>query len=130
MKTLIVDDEIVCRRKMEFIMKNFGDCHAVAAGEEAISAFKKAWEDWSPFSLIMLDVSMPGKDGTETLFEIRQMEQEKNVPPDHRVKVIMTTARSDKSTVCSSIQAGCDGYIIKPFDRDKIQEELSKLWKA
>jgi two-component system chemotaxis response regulator CheY len=130
MKTLIVDDEIVCRRKMEYIMKNYGDCQAVETGEEAVAAFAKAWEDWSPFALIMLDVSMPGMDGTETLFQIRQMETQKNVSPDHRVRVIMTTARSDKSTVCSSIQAGCDGYIIKPFDQEKVRDELAKLWHA
>jgi CheY-like chemotaxis protein len=129
MKTLIVDDEIVCRRKMEFIMKNFGDCLAVETGEQAVTAFAKAWEDWSPFTLIMLDVSMPGMDGTETLYQIRHMETQKNVSPDHRVRVIMTTARSDKSTVCTSIQAGCDGYILKPFDQEKVREELAKLWR-
>ncbi len=128
MKTLIVDDETVCRKKMEHIMKNFGECQSAADGEEAIEAFKKAWEEWSPFSLIMLDISMPVMDGTETLFQIRQMESQKNVPAENRVKIVMTTARSDRSTVCTSIQAGCDGYVVKPFDKEKINEALAKLW--
>ena len=40
----------------------------------------------------------------------------------------MVTARSDKNTVVTSIQAGCDDYIIKPFDRETVRKKLTKLW--
>jgi two-component system chemotaxis response regulator CheY len=129
MKILVVDDEFVSRRKMEQIMKNFGDCVAVATGAEAIAAFRDAWDRWAPFDLITLDVSMSDMDGTEVLYKIRQMEVAHDIVEQNRVKVMMATARSDKSTVATSIQAGCDAYILKPFDRDTVRETLAKVWR-
>jgi two-component system, chemotaxis family, chemotaxis protein CheY len=128
MKILIVDDESVSRKKLERIMMSFGECMAVSSGAEAIKAFKDAWDQWAPFALITLDVSMPEMDGTETLFMIRQMESSKNVPDENRVKIIMVTARYDKSTIATSIQAGCNGYIIKPFDFETVSKEMKKCW--
>jgi two-component system, chemotaxis family, chemotaxis protein CheY len=130
MKTLIVDDEPVSRMFLERIMSEFGECVAVSSGAEAIAAFKNAWDLWAPFGLIMLDITMPIMDGTEILFVIRQIEIAKHVPPENRVKIIMTTARSDKSTVATSIQAGCDGYLLKPIDWETINREMKKFCRA
>jgi two-component system, chemotaxis family, chemotaxis protein CheY len=127
MRFLVVDDDGVCRKKLECFMKEFGECETVASGAEAVVAFKKAWDDWRPFNLIMMDVLMPGTNGTETLFEIRRLEKDKKVPVEDRVKIIMTTGRSDKDTVVKAIKAGCDGYLIKPFTEAKVREELEKL---
>lgn len=127
MKILVADDEIVSRRKMERIMKNFGECVAVASGVEALAAFKEAWDHWAPFTLITLDISMPEMDGTETLLKLRDMEVSNQVPTENRAKVMMVTARSDISTVVTSIQAGCDDYIVKPFDADTVSKKLTKL---
>ena len=127
MKTLVVDDECVSRMKMQHIMESFGECVAAADGAEAVAAFKDAWDHWAPFDLVTLDVCMPGMDGTAVLFEIRQMEIEHGAADSSRVKAIMVTARSDKSTVVTSIQAGCDDYIVKPFDRETVHKKLTKL---
>ena len=129
MRTLIVDDDPISRMLLEKIMASFGECVAVSNGAEAISAFKSAWDRWTPFTLLMLDISMPVMEGTEALFVIRQLEIAKNVPAENRIKIIMVTARSDKSTVATSIQAGCDGYIIKPFDWEIIKKTLTKIWR-
>jgi two-component system chemotaxis response regulator CheY len=128
MKILVVDDEPVSRRMLERIMQTFGDCSSVASGGEAIAAFEAAWASWAPFDLITLDVSMPEMDGTETLSQIRQRENAKHVPNDKRVKVVMVTARSDKPTVLTAIQAGCNDYITKPLQRETIAKKLARLW--
>jgi len=39
----------------------------------------------------------------------------------------MTTALSDPETVSTAIKNGCDGYLIKPYNRDDIKEILTKL---
>jgi two-component system, chemotaxis family, chemotaxis protein CheY len=128
MRILVVDDDPISCMFLENIMSSFGDCEAVSSGADAISAFKNAWDQWAPFKLIMLDISMPVMDGTETLFAIRQTEIAKNVPAEDRVKIVMVTARSDKSTVTTSVQAGCDGYVIKPFDWEIIKNMMDKVW--
>lgn len=127
MRILVVDDELVSRKKMEIIMSSFGECVAVDSGETALIVFEAALADKKPFDLITLDVSMPQMDGTEVLFEIRKTEQQHSLSKDKRSKVIMVTAQSDKDTVITCIQAGCDSYVVKPFDRASITGRLVEL---
>lgn len=127
MKILVVDDEMVSREKMKMIMGHFGECDAVENGADAVEKFVSAWNGWSPYDLISLDVQMPEMDGLQVLNRIRGMEREKNVPEDKRARVIMVTARNDKDTIVSSIQAGCNDYVVKPFDKTIVAKKLAKL---
>jgi CheY-like chemotaxis protein len=127
MNILVVDDELVSRRKMEVIMKGYGVCETVETGEAAIAAFCRAWDNWLPFDVITLDVSMAGMDGTEVLRKIREKEADKGMPVPDRVKIIMVTGQLDKTTVVTCIQAGCDGYVSKPFDGYTVRQKLLRL---
>jgi two-component system chemotaxis response regulator CheY len=128
MRVLIVDDEVVSRKKMERIIQGFGECFTAACGKDAVVAFKKAWEDWDPFDLITLDITMPDMEGTEVLFQIREMENSKHIRSSRRVKVLMVTARADREAVATAIQAGCDDYLTKPFQGDMISRKLVALF--
>ena len=127
MRILVVDDEVVSRQKMVKIMESYGECVAAEDAYQALQLFRKALKDGAPFSLVTLDVSMPGMDGTEALFEIRSFEAQNRIIPDDNVKVIMVTARADKDTVITSIQAGCNDYIAKPFERQAVAEKLARM---
>ena len=127
MKSLVVDDELVSRKKMESILATFGDCTAVASGKTAILTFSKAWHAKTPFELMTLDVSMPDLDGKEVLFRIREIENESKLALDKRMKIIMVTSRSDNETVISCLQAGCNDYIVKPFDLETMRKKLIKI---
>jgi two-component system, chemotaxis family, chemotaxis protein CheY len=127
MKILVVDDEIVSRDKLNRIMRCFGTCQDVSNGEEAIQAFCTAWEKRQPFELVMLDISMEGIDGLAVLKKIREFEKEKKTPPEKRVKITMVTAESVSTTITACIQSGCDGYILKPFNREVIKAKLDKM---
>lgn len=127
MKVLVVDDELVSRKKMENIMLAFGQCVAVESGSEALKAVEEAIVKEEPFDLITLDVSMPGMDGTEVMYEIRVIEDQKNIPKENRSKVLMVTGQSDKDTVITCVQAGCDGYVVKPFNSLIMAEKIKKI---
>jgi CheY-like chemotaxis protein len=127
MRTLIVDDELVSRKKMEKIMTAFGQCVTVESGAEALKTIQEAIDRGEPFDLITLDVSMPGMDGTEVLFEIRVIEQQKNIPKENKAKILMVTGQSDKDLVITCMQAGCDDYVVKPFDSTIMAEKLKKI---
>jgi len=127
MKILVVDDELVSRKKMQKIMVNFGECEEFESGSEAITAFKKALENRTPFDLITLDIVMPELDGIEVLFEIREIENLKNIPEEKQVKILMVTSHSDRDNIITSIQAGCNDYIVKPFDREMVIEKLENI---
>lgn len=127
MKILIVDDEMVSRRKMEIIMREYGDCESVENGNSAIRAFAEAIETGILFDLITLDISLPDMNGTNVLNVIRELEKGNAIAEDNRVKVLMVTAHGDQDIVMTSIAAGCDDYIIKPFTVDTITQKLEKI---
>lgn len=127
MKVMIADDELVSRNKLLKIMEPLGECDAFEGGLAAIEAFRKAHEKGEPYQLLLLDISMPDVDGTLVLYEVRRMEKEREILDKNRVKVIMVTSRSDKDTVITSVQAGCDRYIKKPFNRELVFRKLEEL---
>lgn len=127
MRVLVVDDELVSRNKMLKIMGNFGECVTVDNGKAAIKAFKEAWEIREPFDLATLDISMPGMDGTEVLYEIRKIEKAKKIPKEKHIKILMVTSHADRDTVITCIQAECDDYIVKPFNKEVVLGKIKKL---
>ncbi len=127
MKILVVDDEVVSRKKMGKIMDDLGECCIAESGTEAITAFNEAWSLGMPFDLILLDINMPDISGIEVLNRIRQIEKDKSLAKSHCVKVMMVTSYSDKDLVVDCMKAGCNNYIVKPFDRDRVLDKLSSI---
>ena len=127
MKSLVVDDEIVSRKKLQKILGSFGKCDDADSGSAALDTFRKGLQDGEPYDLVMLDVSMPEMDGTDVLFSIRKAEKEVGISKDEHVKVVMVTSHADKDTVITCIQAGCDDYIKKPFEKETIANKLLGL---
>lgn len=127
MRILIVDDGFVNRMKMAKVLETFGVCVTVESGQAALNAIEMAIDNGAPFDLLTLDVSMPLMDGAETLSKARKIEEQRNIPKEKRIKVIMVTSMSDKETVTKCIQAGCDSYVVKPFDRAIMTRRLAEL---
>ncbi len=127
MKILVVDDEIVSRKKMEKIMDGLGECQIVDSGTSAVESFNEAWSLGMPFDLILLDISMPDMSGIEVLNIIRKMEKEKALAKSHCVKIMMVTTHSDKDVVVDCMKSGCNNYIVKPFDRERVLDKLSSI---
>ncbi len=127
MKMLIVDDELVSRRKMEIILREYGPYDVVENGNAAIRSFTAAIESGALYDLITLDISLPDMEGTTVLKMIRDLEMGNAIPEDKRVKVLMVTSHGEQETVISSIAAGCDDYIKKPFTLACITRKLEKI---
>jgi two-component system chemotaxis response regulator CheY len=128
MKILIVEDDFICRQIMKDILKKYGDCDIVVDGEEAIQAFRLAWEDNEPYDLICMDIMMPRMDGQEALKEIRAFEKEMNVRGVNEVKVIMTSALGDPKTVVESFyKSGATSYLVKPLTEDNLLSEMKSF---
>jgi two-component system chemotaxis response regulator CheY len=126
MKILIAEDDFISRKLLNTLLAPFGDVDIAANGKEAFTAVKMAIENNQPYDLICLDILMPELDGIMALKKIRQLETEKGLDPENRSKIIMTTAVSDKSYVLSAAQANCDGFLVKPINRERLFDEIRK----
>lgn len=127
MKMLIADDDYTSRLTLQAMLKGYGDTHLAADGSGATAAVRAALDEGTPFDLICLDVSMPMVSGQEALVAIRKLEQDAGGDPAPRAKVVMTTSHADKETVAEAIRAGCDGYVVKPYERAVLVEQLRRL---
>ncbi|MBI4667045.1 MAG: response regulator [Nitrospinae bacterium] len=127
MRILIVDDELLGRMVLNKILSAHGHCDSAVNGREAVEAFRMAWEEGDRFNLICMDIMMPEMDGHQALKLIRGYEEERGIFGAQRVKVLMISARDDSRTVLDSFKEGCEGYIIKPIEKDNIEKQLREL---
>lgn len=127
MRALIVEDDLISRKVIYKFLSEYGDCDITVDGMEAIDAFLLAHDEENPYDLICLDIMMPRLDGISALKVIRDMEQEKGISKEDRVKIIMTTALNETENVYEAFEYGCEGYAAKPLDTDKLIEVLEKL---
>ena len=75
--------------------------------------------DTTEFSLVILDLGLPGRDGLNVLKDLRRR---KNHTP-----VLITTARDTVSDKIEGLDAGADDYLIKPFDLDELSARIRAL---
>ncbi len=128
MKILVVDDEFVSLQKLTMLLMFHGECDAATSGEQALEMFVKAHEANAPYDLITLDIDMPGMSGPESVSKIREYEEDQGVSSlQAAVKILMVTAMSDGKSVMSSFKEGCEGYLIKPFNKEKIEKCLAEI---
>lgn len=102
LRVLVVDDDTALAEMIGIVLKSEGfDPVFCADGDLAFAKFQETEPD-----LVLLDLMLPGKDGTEVCREIRA---ESGVP------IIMLTAKSDTVDVVAGLEAGADDYVSKPF---------------
>jgi len=123
MKILIVEDDYTSRIVLHRLLLPFGETEIAVTGNQAVSAFSLALKGREPFDLVCLDIMLPGLDGQAVLKEIRTLESSGTREGRKPVKVVMTTALSDRTNVVEAIKH-CDGYLVKPIDRKKLVQCL------
>ena len=120
MRTLIVDDEAVCRRTMALALHTQGPVVEVDSGRSAINAVKEALLLRQPFDFITLDIVMADMDGHAALVAIRAMEEIAGILPGAGAVVLMTSALDDGQSIISSFREQCSGYLTKPVEFQKL----------
>ena len=127
MKILIVEDDLVSRKFLYKFMSDYGQCDITVDGMEGLDAYLIALDEDEPYELICLDIMMPKVDGVKVLKTIREMEKQRGIEGDERVKIIMTTALNDVDIVKDSFDSGCEVYANKPIDIKKLENVMEKL---
>lgn len=127
MKILIVEDDLSSRKFLYKFMKDYGECDITLEGIEALDAYLMALDEDNPYDLICLDIMMPKVDGIKVLKTIREIEKQRKIDENRRVKIIMTTALNDIDLVQHSFDGGCEAYATKPIDTKKLRAVMEKL---
>lgn len=126
-RILIVEDEMVSRRLLTHMLDPHGSCDVVVDGPEAILSFVMAIEEGCPYDMVFLDIRLPHLDGRTALRYLRRIEEERGLNIRHPSKVVMTTALDDPKNILGAFREGCEGYLVKPFDKQKFDEILAKI---
>jgi two-component system chemotaxis response regulator CheY len=100
---LAVDDSEPMRKLVELVLKSGG--HQVTLANDGVEALRKF--QVAKFDLIVTDVNMPEMHGIELIQAVRS--QNSDIP------ILVLTTESDDAMRKRGIEAGADGWVVKPF---------------
>lgn len=112
-RILITDDSNYMREALRGILQNAG--HEIVAeainGPNAVEIYKALLPD-----IVMLDMTMPGESGLDTLKRIIRINND--------AVVVMLAAVGKPEKVLEALNAGARGYVTKPFDEKSLLNAL------
>jgi DNA-binding response OmpR family regulator len=118
-KLLLIDDDLTLTELLaDYLAGQTHDVHVAYNGEEGLRRFYAVQPE-----LVVLDVTMPKRDGWHTLARIRELAT---------TPVIMLTARNEEANVLRGFALGADDYVIKPFSfaelAARVRSVLSRVY--
>ena len=114
-KVLYVEDDLEIQQEMLHYMSRFFKKIVTADdGVEGLKYYKK-----EHFDIVITDLSMPNMNGIEMLEEIKKINFDQIF--------LITSAHSESEYMMKAIKIGIDGYILKPFDYEQLNNELFKI---
>ncbi len=116
-KILAVDDSASMRAMVAFTLKAQG--HEITEAENGQEGLEKAKAE--TFDLIISDVNMPVMDGITLVRELRQQPAYRFIP----ILILTTESGGDKKMEGKA--AGATGWIVKPFDPQKLVAVVNKV---
>lgn len=117
-KVLVVDDSMFVAKQLGQILTSEGyEVVATAVdGKEGVDKYKDLYPN---VDVVTMDITMPRMDGITALEQIMAF--------DKNAKVVMVSALGKEELVKKSLMLGAKSYIIKPLDRKKVLERISKI---
>ncbi len=114
---LTVDDSASIRQMVTFTLKSAGyDVQEAVDGADGLGKAKM-----KSFDLILTDQNMPNMDGLTLIKSLRMMPQYRSTP------ILMLTTESSDAMKASGRAAGATGWLVKPFDPQKLIEVVKKV---
>ena len=106
---LLVEDDSVCASYLKELLEPYKiTLHIAKEGGEALRMIEKL----PSINLVLMDMKMPGMDGSEATRKVKAVRPE--------LPVIIQTAFTGKEDKENALRAGADDYIVKPLDPDRI----------
>lgn len=122
-RILLVDDSKTTRDLLKGILRDLqlNQVQTAEDGSVAVELIMAAEARNEPFDLIISDWKMPEMDGLQLLNFVRKSTQ------NNRVPFLIVTAEGENANVVAAVQAGANGYMLKPFTPKLVAERLQKI---
>lgn len=115
MKLLVVEDD---KRMAGYLQQGLAEeGYAVDVAYDGTKGYELA--DSGTYDLIVLDVVLPGKEGTEVCRELRQQQV--------KSKILMLTCKNELYEKVKGLDAGADDYLTKPFEFPELYARVRAL---
>jgi len=111
---LVVDDEAEIREGLELLLGSEG--YGVTSVETASEGLAKLEEH--PFDLVLLDVSLPDRNGIDVLREVRSR------APD--LSIVLITAYGSIDMARAAFKSGAQDFITKPWSNDELLAQVAQ----
>jgi CheY-like chemotaxis protein len=122
---LVAEDNEINALLMRSLLTRLGHQVVITTnGEEALESWLSAKSAGAPYDLVLMDIQMPQLDGIETTKRIRAREAGQ---PGRQTPILALTANTLVEDRYACFEAGMDGFLIKPLDREKLAEALTSL---
>lgn len=116
---LVDDEEFVIDTARRMLAVSGFTVHVCRNGAQALRWYTNHWQE---VDLVLLDMVMPEMGGRETYMEM------KKINPD--VRVLLSSGYSVDGDAREIIDAGCDGFIQKPYRRTELTGKISEILRA
>jgi two-component system nitrate/nitrite response regulator NarL len=113
---LLVDDHPLLRKGVSQLLELEDDIEVIGEAANGREALVKALE-LDP-DLILLDLSMKGMDGIETLAALREA--------DVAARIVVFTVSNDRTDVISALKSGADGYLLKDTEPEALVDNIRR----
>ena len=122
---LVAEDNEINALLMRSLLTRLGHQAVITTnGEEALESWLAAKSAGAPYDLVLMDIQMPGLDGIEATKRIRSLEAAHG---SKRTPILALTANTLVEDRYACFEAGMDGFLVKPLDREKLSEALVGL---
>lgn len=122
---LVAEDNEINALLMRSLLTKLGHRVVIAVdGEAALESWLAAASAGTPYDLVLMDIQMPQLDGIEATKHIRAHEA---ATGDRHTPILALTANTLVEDRYACFEAGMNGFLIKPLDRDKLDEALAGL---
>lgn len=117
MKVLVVDDEELARHRLRHLVQDCPAPRAVVVGEAANAGQALAWVAEHGCDLVLLDIHMPGLNGTQLAARLRDL--------PHPPAIVFVTAHAEHALQAFDLDAV--DYLTKPVRRERLQAALQRV---
>ncbi|HEY0331602.1 MAG TPA: response regulator [Rhodopseudomonas sp.] len=122
---LVAEDNEINARLMRALLGKLGHRAVITSdGDEALESWLAADAAGAPYDLVLMDIQMPRLDGIAATKRIRAREAGHRA---RRTPILALTANTLVEDRYACFEAGMDGFLVKPLDRDKLTEALASM---